>query len=592
MIDQRCVRRVALPTQLEGEFVELLMLQWRTEPATQKRYRPTADEVTLKRRVLSRLNSVPPLGSGPRFIVAPELSLPVELIPTVETYLASQTETTVFMAGLQSLNPRELGAVVKSGFYIGDEPNASPRLVNAAAIWIHHLGRTDRYLQVKRNLADPELSSYSSGTNLFVFQSLCAGCACDAPLQCNNARPLTFAVAICADFTRRKSISDLREAIAHHSPTLDLTFVLQMNGNQTHEVIAEGIAKYFAPPVAGRSSALTTTSLLVYLNNAFAPEDKNTYGSCVFFPESVVRTAATPSPTYIFKPGGRFNSALLRDRGPCAYRLHVRLPRYRTPGGGQGEAPIKTAEHSSLDEQFAFKELMPRRFWFRKACTLAGAKLPTLQNFLGSSPQSHNGLIEAFRAAYQQLTDWLHDAFATYDFSVLEFMRLFRLGRDLEDIEPSEWKLDAAAGALLRCLTILTLAQKKEGQLADCVRSHITIGGTHLTLLHADDRSWRVLMDAYHDLVDATFGNQRVSVAFVQPTETALPSVATAWIPSEVDRAIVQQDEFTAPSACSYTVLPITTLFDKYYEALDLDAAITELTRLIDPAFESVSKTA
>ena len=90
------------------DSVALLLLQWRTAIPLDSNgvwQPPDQAEIHEKRRVLTELAShLVSRQSKPLFVVAPELSLPAELIPDVERLIKSSIKPIIVMAGLEHLS--------------------------------------------------------------------------------------------------------------------------------------------------------------------------------------------------------------------------------------------------------------------------------------------------------------------------------------------------------------------------------------------------------------------------------------------------------------------------------------------------------
>jgi hypothetical protein len=238
----------------------MLLLQWHTVSPIDRQsgawIAAAANEIGLKQMILTAVEKVilTPR-ANPMFVVTPELSLPLALVPAIDSVVAKASKPLVFIAGLEHMTLEQYATLAAD---FDDATTAmnpqTNRRVNAAAIWIVTNTGSRRYLQMKRGLADSEQNDLTHGREAFLFAS---------PDQ-RDGRRLNFAVGICADFTNKQHVLQLRREMAKHPDVLalDLMFLLQMNENQDALQFRTAVAAYFDPPEPGGEDTRTRDSRL------------------------------------------------------------------------------------------------------------------------------------------------------------------------------------------------------------------------------------------------------------------------------------------------------------------------------------------
>jgi len=571
-----------------SEDIDLVLLQWRTELTGARiggRWRD--DDVDAKREALKNLGSLPPCDDT-RFVIAPELSLPLSLVPAVDDFLLTQSVGTVFITGLQPLTLKDLKALKALHFSCRESELGQRWRFNTAGIWIKTAEGVARYIQLKHNLSDAE-PQFKPGRHVYLFQSCCSSCLNLARSNCSHEHPLTFAIAICADFTSVRSIDAVRTAFQRYTSVIDLMIVLQSNPAQRKPAIQNGILQFYVAPDLDRERVDTAKTVLIYANNAKGENDPpELYGSYVFFPNTVRLQTHVPMPTYAFQQSPQYNEAALRDRESCAYHLTTKLVRYRNPGGGQGVLPFSDARHAQLRRLPEFDELDPTRFWLldtwkRYAKPSSVASPP----FWKSLPEP---LARFIQTRWHQAILWFDSHLPNDNDQTVDFMALFRLTRALDDGEPADWQLDDAVQSLLRCYIVLTLDWDDDLQLSEDVgHVHFTRGETFLTFLHARNCDWEPLMHAYYAGLPAQFGGRTINLVAVEPNETEPPwdlRPKKAWIPPpDISRAPAEPNELGNPAAPTLVCWSLNRLFDAVRRSDTPDAALLALSGLTKEIF-------
>lgn len=552
------VRRVPTGFSLDAsESIEMLLLQWHTPSPIDGQsgawIGATANEIGVKQTVLTaveKLISQP--RANPMFVVTPELSLPLALVPIVDSAVAKASKPLVFIAGLEHMTLEQY-ATFAADF---DEATtaANPqknRRVNAAAIWIATDSGTRRYLQMKRGLADSEQNDLTHGREAFLFAS---------PDQ-RDGRRLNFAVGICADFTNKQHVLQLRREMAKHADVLalDLMFLLQMNEKQDALQFRTAVAAYFDPPVApvAPDATLMSTdkSALVFLNQAAGADDAAKFGrSAVHFHYNKVLAArAEGAPTFCIEshPGHDHHSAVFREDRPSAYLVEY-VPLHRRNAGppGSNEAAIfRSASYADLSapaQQLTFTEIAPvvhwllRRWEADEAAIAADAEI----NFRASSGDK-KAAIAKWRQAWLTGIEWwrsrLHDDNAAR-------RQLALLVGTLNGREPRRWAIEESVRLLLRAFVLIQLGTERPRALCGHECGNVTVGETVIAFVSGRRRkSWKTVVDQFYAAHRTSLDALGVApLLIVQETNVEPPWNHTYELPEDVTGdGLAHVDDFT-----------------------------------------------
>jgi hypothetical protein len=344
------VRLVDVNISLDkAESIDILLLQWHTpSPVDANGVWRSADtdEVSAKGAILQALSdTIAAARVRTMFVVIPELSLPLALVPLVDAIAAAAAKPLIIVAGLEHMMVEQYSGLRKL-FDVAVDPVdlQSRRRVNAAGIWIATGDHTHRYLQLKRGLSDAEHNDFTHGVESFLFRS---------PDQ-RDGRRLNFAVGICADFTNRDRVLHWRrQAGVHENVTaLDLMLLLQMNANQEAVQFRTAVSAYFEPPVPLVAPEVTLIptdkSALVFVNQAATDATGATFGrsSVHFHFDGVVLKRSDGAPTFFLEDqsGYLHHSAIFREDRSSAYLVEYVPLHRRNVGGPEATSPPCSAQ--------------------------------------------------------------------------------------------------------------------------------------------------------------------------------------------------------------------------------------------------------
>lgn len=336
------MRAIRIPLDLslpEDALVDLFLLQcWSPPPVEAGGLGKLPADASARRGELLRelagwlQGEYCPANPGrPFFVLAPELSVSLGQIDTLDAIAENSDRPTFVIAGLEFQSWDQYTRLLHE---MNDMPEKdswlaggnAAHIVNTAVIVVRDRAGVRTFLQPKRNPSDVEGISHYPCQNVLLFQSRD---------QSQGVR-LNFCVQICADLTNYQRVRDLRRACEDEAAgrPLDFTFVLQRNENQEAPQFKRSIEAYFEtlPKMAD-----TSPGCLVFINNANKTPGKTTKwgSSMMLFPFGRWRTHG--SPTYWLKNEHDYQAVVVREPGPTLYWFRYK-PHYlvsRTPGSGQ-----------------------------------------------------------------------------------------------------------------------------------------------------------------------------------------------------------------------------------------------------------------
>lgn len=471
----------------------------------------------------------------PLFLVAPELSVPIQHMVYLDQIAEQLRRPTVIIAGLEYLKAQEYLAIrqllpemTAMTDWREDIPNEC--VINAAAIWIHDGldGNIRKYIQPKRHPCDEESTYLYSGSNCLLFKSL-------------NQEPgarLNFCVQICSDFNNEQYVENLRRELAEHL-TLDLTFLLQCNKDQERTTLKEAIRKYFEPPLG---MVATEDGCLLCVNNASQNiQNTNIWGKSKFCFRYIHRwrQLESPPPTFWLKEEGDFDhqAIIFRESLPgiywISYKPHYLLP--RIPGTG-ATSPFRRMEfcyEESVDNnsedsniQLPFAPIQPVYNWLKTEWNKGGYELNPENNstvtedvaslwydsYKQSSAQWKELLVDNERFARNVLTT----EFLCWD-------RDDHIGFPRTEAEPQKWNRKVSEGVkrMMRVYALLRIAL--EGSIAPAPQGlrHVVINNsTAVTFMYGGEiQPAKIMLHKYvHEAEKSNFVSSTISGgAFEQP---------------------------------------------------------------------------
>jgi hypothetical protein len=428
----------------------------------------------------------------PVFVVAPELSIPLEHTGVLEMMVRNLDRPAIIIAGLEFLRWQEYRRLVEG---MASMPSPASWLeggrdghwVNAALILVRDAaGAVQKFIQPKRNPSDGEAATHFPGRNVLVFQSR---------NQIQGVH-LNFCVQICADFTNHRIVADLRRACEEISPgrPLDFTFVLQRNENQDAPQFKQSIKAYFDPPVG---MVETARGSLVFVNNARAATGGTDWGdSMMLFPFEKWRMSGAP--TFWIRDDGANNhqGVLMREAGPAAFWLRYK-PQYlvsSVAGAGQpgpfvdNHALALTIVDDFFPEDPEFRPIPAVAHWLRQRWVDGrGTVAAALRS--GGCPEAVQAGGEA---AYDEVLARWHAIVSGDDLAArllvgLYFCCFTQRGYPAGTTEPRKWVAAAEHGAreFLATCALLQLGAGAAGALTphSLPETHARVGGLLITLV-------------------------------------------------------------------------------------------------------------
>ena len=247
--------KLALPLA-DDQQIDIMIIQWRT-PIESGEITPAAvgESDASKMQILDQLRDwvlrEKNQTGRPLFILAPEISTPLNAIAEFERLLPALRRPAVVIAGLEYLEPSVYRGLISNSrnpeeeVWIEDVDQAQK--VNAAIVLTHGAnGAVDMYVQPKIRPADAERLWHVYGAEhvlLFHHENHAPGAG------------VNFCVQICSDFCSAPHVSQLRKEIAEKFNTedfrLDLTLLLECNSIQNMPQFRDAANAYFSPSQRG-----------------------------------------------------------------------------------------------------------------------------------------------------------------------------------------------------------------------------------------------------------------------------------------------------------------------------------------------------
>jgi hypothetical protein len=576
----------------ENNFVDLILLQWWSTPPipNQHRWQVVNDsELSFKKAVLALLTEwirQTNRRSRPLFIVAPENSIPDELVDVIDSLMATVSNC-VFIGGLVPLKAADY-STYHPAFkrpLIDDDG----LLVNAVGIWIRpYSGNSmDCYLQVKRHLAAQEELNFTKGDELWLFEN-------------RERRGLTFFCSICADFTADTKVTDLLSVFDDGRPSaVDLGFIVMMNPHRDAKEFARAATAYFSR--SSTDTPYTDRSALVYLNNPSPGPESRHFGASeiAFRYREVAPTAEIVKPTFSFGPSEGHYRALLRDNEPSIYYLRWQPLRLTDGGPGSDDPQVfELAQHLSLRECPAvvrFRNLPAVHHWlsstWRAAC--ADSENYARQNFIceTSACQAPNDWSDLWQKAVAWWTQQLGDN----DTIPVRILKLFDEQRfspkSAGSHEPANWEPEFtwAISRIPEAFLILILISGQSATLSDREAEHLRVGHWGIAFVYAQNRknfvaTWRAFRDHA----------QRVVTSPARLLAVIIDSRGPQWhscrrLPEERDITLGTSPGITAPPPV--TVVPTCTDSLLNRLVMDYSTGKGEIKKLVNNLFEDCTCT-
>lgn len=303
---------------LEGPCVEVITVNWET-PRPYPVLLPISVEWTqMKERVLNgiaeHLRVKPP--TAPLFIVFPEISLPLSLLPLVQSEMVHPLQTPVIVvAGLEHLSHETfhtdlLGMTGASMPQLTYTPESATRHLNSAAVAISDGHSIRWFVQPKRKAhhEDPDLNLCN---DVLVF------------VNEDEDRPFVFCVQVCSDFNSGQYVDELRSCIwdagVEH---IDLTVLVQFYNHQfndltSHHQLRDALEAYFCE-LAGDQKARTRQGAVLLVNRPRVKPSSTEFGdSGMVFPSN-----SWPNPSNLYLQEKSF--FVCQGSGAALQRFHFR----------------------------------------------------------------------------------------------------------------------------------------------------------------------------------------------------------------------------------------------------------------------------
>ncbi|HYI08146.1 MAG TPA: hypothetical protein VEK57_03660 [Thermoanaerobaculia bacterium] len=573
--------------------IELLILQWYTPSpvnAANGAWIPAADEeIAYKRALLEAVAETLRARVAPTFVVIPELSLPLALLPDVEKLIDTTAKPLVVVAGLEHMSLDRYNDLHRSfdGATLPVDAS-SGRRINAAAVWIATDQGTRRYLQLKRGPADIELQTVMRGAESFVFRS---------PDQ-HEGRRLNFAVAICADFTNKDEVLRIRRDMGtlNDVTALDLMFVLQMNPNQNAVQFRTSVAAFFDAPVTGMAEEATLIatdkSIIVFANQARTGA-KEEYGRSTIhfrFDPGALRRAGVSRTFCVEKHDGHNHlSAVFREDGPAAYLVEYVPLHRRNPGQpGSTEPPLLRralyADLRTIAKQLEFREIEPVTHWLIDSWTRDQKLIAheAEKNFRASAAKKEAALNSWTRACAAGIAWWKarlgDDNVARHHLGIV--------AGSLDASDPREWSLTTTVRLFLRNFVLVSLGTDRAFALCATPLGNVTSAGSDIAFVSGHHRwTWDTTVNEFYDgrrtaLDTAT----KPPTVVLQETLTDVQSGTTYELPPLItEREGIDPDDITAaPRLRHIKVISGNVLYGYLCEAESHETAASVIAARID----------
>jgi hypothetical protein len=550
-------RSVDTGISLKSASIDLLIVQWFTPfpvDATSGVWISAGDaEIASKRSELQAITESLRTREAPKFVIMPELSLPLALLPDVEKLIESTAKPLVIVAGLEHMSLNEYDDLRRSFDGATSPVDASSgRRVNAAAVWIATQEGTRRYLQLKRGPADVELPTVTRGAESFVFRS---------PDQ-HEGRRLNFALAICADFTNKDEVLRVRREMGalDDVTALDLMFVLQMNANQNALQFRTSVAAFFDGPVtaAAEEATLVATdkSILVFVNQARTGATEEYGRSAIHFrfDPGALRRAGIPRTFCVENHDGHNHlSAVFREDGPAAYLVEYVPLHRRNPGQpGSTEPPLlRRAQYADLRSAAAelqFQEIEPVTHWLIESWVRDQNVIAeeAQKNFRASADERKAALDLWTRAYTAGITWW--EARLSDDNVARHHLGI--LAGALGTSDPRDWPLATTVRLFLRNFVLLGIGGDREFALCATQAGHVTTAGRDIAYVSGHHRwTWETTVNEFYDARRTALDTATTPpVVVLQETLTDVQSGTTYALPPLItEREDIELDDITAP---------------------------------------------
>lgn len=593
LMSQAAARRVDSGISLTRDSIDLLILQWHTPSPTDMKtgaWVPAGEaEITSKRITIQAVAETFRTHSNPTFVVMPELSLPLALLPDIETVIEAAPKPLVVVAGLEHMSLDQYTDLRRSFDEATSPVDASSgRRINAAAIWIASDGGTRRYLQLKRGRADVELQSVMHGAETFVFRS---------PDQ-REGRRLNFSVAICADFTNKDEVLRLRRDIAGLDgvTALDLMFLLQMNPNQNALQFRTSIASFFDAPVTGAAEDVTLIatdkSILVFANQA-RTQAEEAYGRSAIhfrFDEGALRRSSV-APTFCVEKHGGHNhvSAVLREDGPAAYLVEYVPLHRRNPGQpGSTEPPLlRRALYADLrtsGKHLDFREIEPVTHWLIESwCQDQKLIAQEAEKNFQAVDDRKKLAVGLWKRAWNAAIAWWKTRLC--DDNVAR-SHLGIVAGSLTASDPRDWPLTSTVRLFLRNFVLLGSGKDRGFELCATGAGNVTTSGNDIAFVSGHQQwTWEVTVSEFYQRRQTALDtSMRSPVVVLQETATDVHSGTTYQLPPLITEGEgMEADDITAaPRIRQLKVISGNELYGSLCGAESYDTAAAVIAARVD----------
>lgn len=356
----------------DNKFIDIFIIQWHTPLLfNNNNWNHISPSLTRSKNVLLTafkswltdyfMNN---FDTQPLLILAPELSVSYDHIPILNEISTQINRPTIIIVGLEYLDWSQYEKIITE---FQDMPQPDKWLkkneqnnpaVNAAYILVRdNNGNVKKFIQPKIHPQDHESMYLNSGENVLFFNSI----------NRMNGYKFDFITQICSDFTSARFVTDLREAIESeiNGSSIDMTFLLQCNEDQTAEQFQQAFQMYFDK---ADKMAKTNDGCLVSINNANSKMGKTLkWGYSKFhFPAKRWRTLSSPPNTYFIKNDNAHNhqEIIFREHGPSIYWVTYKPHNMVREISGSGEPkPFSKAKHAPIkDINFGYSSNNDGRF--------------------------------------------------------------------------------------------------------------------------------------------------------------------------------------------------------------------------------------
>jgi len=617
---------IDIDVQLASDhLIDVVILQWWTElehgprgfaaiPA-QVIARKTAEFDRLAVWLRDEFEPVAPL--RPLFIVVPEVSFPPGLLGHAENIIKALGRPCVFIAGLHHLAWQEYTNLLAEYQHMPAGVNWSAggtqgNFVNAAAIFVHtgtSGGPIEKFLQLKIHPFVGESPQLFCGSHTLLFRS---------QNQTSGSR-LNFAIKICSDFVDPDVVRTFRREVETSAPAtqLDLTFVLQYQDDPEDSEFKHGVKAYFQPPIG---MVETSKGAVIFANAGNESRGRSSqFGGSrvdVQYSQRFRMTPDMPCPTCVGDDQSDFDhqALILRDSGPCVYRLTFKPIYLVDPAPGRGDDhPFHPGECAFLDEQgpgLLFHPLQPICHWIESEWRDDEPELLATISWGQEGDATQQAYREFVRDAHKSSRVFWIAAMGTREIEVRNgiqhYTKLLSMHQQNPSNQAEPWRwgqaTSTAVGRFMRVLTLLrlglTAAMPMNFPTVLRVR-HAMLGDTMgLTLLWGNgDRHPTQMLSNFQNLKDnygvGEFIGRKWMLVLVEPGTPLTADDLASWKESNITQGTVTNPAGDRTQAVGdvvrveqdLEVLSASDLISSLTTSRDSVALQARLRQILEPRF-------